>query len=273
MFALADLTRSLGGNRALRGIHLRVADGERIAVLGPSGAGKTTLFNVLNLTLRPDGGEYCLRGRNTATLTGQERRAARTEIATIHQQHDIVPRLTVLENVLAGRLGRWGLARTVGARLWPRKDDVEAVRGVLGRVGLAGKIDERSDRLSGGQQQRVAIARALFQDAKLILADEPVASVDPGLQEDILRILVDANERDGRTLVVNLHQPDLARRYFPRIVALREGAVAFDAPASQVSDAWLTALFAGDAGPAPGERFPEPVRIARPACRPTDVVS
>lgn len=274
MISLTDVTRSLGGNPALRGVRLEVAAGERIALVGPSGAGKTTLFRVLNLTLRPDGGRYLLDGRDTAELRGPERRAARTRIATIHQQHDIVGRMTVLDNVLAGRLGRWSAWETLRGRIFPRQADVDEAAEVLRRVGMLDRALQRADRLSGGQQQRVAIARALFQDARLLLADEPVASVDPGLQEGILRLLAEAAERDGRTLLVNLHHPQLARRWFRRIVALREGRVAFDVPSAEADDARLAELFdvGGPQAEAPSDPPPpgEP-RVTRPACRPTDV--
>jgi phosphonate transport system ATP-binding protein len=274
MIELRDVRRALGGTPVLRGVRLAVARGERVAVVGPSGAGKTSLFRVLNLTLRPDGGTYELDGRDTSRLRGEERRRARAGIATIHQLHDVVHRLTALENVLAGRLGRWGALEALRARFAPRQEDVDAAAEALRRVDLLAKALVRTDRLSGGEQQRVAIARAFFQEASVILADEPVASVDPGLQEGIVRLLVEASQRDGRTVVVSLHHPHLARRFFPRIVALRDGAVAFDVPSEEAGDARLAELFAGDAGPtwtpgAPEE--PGVPRAVRPACRPTDV--
>jgi len=274
LLTLTDVTRSLGGNPALRGVRLAVAEGERIALVGPSGAGKTSLFRVLNLTLRPDGGTYLLAGQDTAALRGAERRAARSRIATIHQQHDLVGRMTALENVLSGRLGRWNAWQALGARLFPRASDVEEAAEVLRRVEMLDRIGDRADRLSGGQQQRVAIARALFQDARVILADEPVASVDPGLQEEIVRLLVETSERDGRTLLVNLHHPHLALRFFPRIVALREGRVAFDRPCGEVDGGLLRDLFGGDPGPIGDAAADSPAtgpRVTRPACRPTDV--
>jgi phosphonate transport system ATP-binding protein len=232
-------------------VDLDVAAGERVAVVGPSGAGKTTLFRVLNLGLRPDGGRYELDGRDVASLRGGPLRAERTKIATIHQQHDVVGRLTVLKNVLAGRLGRWSAGHATRAWLWPSDADVEEARAVATRVGIGEKLFERADRLSGGQQQRVAIARALYQDARLVLADEPVASVDPSLAEEIVSLLVRSAEEDGRTLLVNLHQPDLVRRHFRRVVGVREGVVAFDLPVERVDDAMLTAFFARTAGRTP----------------------
>jgi phosphonate transport system ATP-binding protein len=268
MILLSGVTRTLGSTPALRGVDLRVAPGERVAVVGPSGAGKTTLFRVLNLGLRPDGGTYSLEGSDTSALRGGDLRAARTRIATIHQQHDVVGRLSVLKNILAGRLGAWSWTRSTRAWLWPSRDDVEAAAAVAARVGLGDKLFERADRLSGGQQQRVAIARAVFQDARLVLADEPVASVDPALAEEIVALLVRSAVEDGRTLLVNLHQPELVRRHFPRVVGIRDGRVAFDLPTADVDDALLAQFFTRTAAPE-GEPPHEP-RAGPPACRPIE---
>jgi phosphonate transport system ATP-binding protein len=266
---LAGVVRSFDGVAALRGVDLRVARGERIAVVGPSGAGKTTLFRVLNLALRPDAGTYQLEGRDVSELRGAELRAARTHIATIHQQHDVVGRLTVLQNILAGRLGVWGFGRATRTWLWPSAEDVAEAAAVAERMGIGEKLRQRADRLSGGQQQRVAIARALFQDARVVLADEPVASVDPALAEEIVSLLDRSAAEDGRTLLVNLHQPDLVRRHFCRVVGLREGRVAFDLDVEKVDDALLSQFFSARRDAAKGDE-PAPVRVPRPACRPME---
>jgi phosphonate transport system ATP-binding protein len=240
---LAGVARTLATTPALRGVDLAVASGERVAVVGPSGAGKTTLFRVLNLGLRPDEGTYEFDGRDSRTLRGAALREARTRIATIHQQHDVVGRLTVMKNILAGRLGRWSFARATRAWIFPTQQDVDEAAAVAARVGLSAKLLHRADRLSGGQQQRVAIARALFQDARLVLADEPVASVDPALADEIVALLVRSAAEDGRTLLVNLHQAELVRRHFRRVVGIREGRVAFDLPTERVDDALLASSF------------------------------
>jgi phosphonate transport system ATP-binding protein len=268
MIRLAGVTRTLGSTLALRGVDLAVAAGERVAVVGPSGAGKTTLFRVLNLGLRPDAGKYELDGSDTRALRGDDLRRARTRIATIHQQHDVVGRLTVLKNILAGRLGSWGWGPATRAWVWPAQSMIEEAAAVADRVGIADKLFERADRLSGGQQQRVAIARALFQNARVILADEPVASVDPALAEEIVALLVKSAQDDGRTLLVNLHQPELVRRHFARVVGVCGGRVAFDLPVGSVDDARLAEFFARptepEPEPGPGRRRPPP------ACRPME---
>jgi phosphonate transport system ATP-binding protein len=264
---LAGVARSFDGVAALRGVDLRVAQGERIAVVGPSGAGKTTLFRVLNLALQPDAGTYEFEGRDVGSLRGAELRAARTHIATIHQQHDVVGRLSVLQNILAGRLGVWGFGHATRTWLWPSAEDVAAAAAVAERMGIREKLYQRADRLSGGQQQRVAIARALFQDARVVLADEPVASVDPALAEEIVSLLVHSAAEDGRTLLVNLHQPDLVRRHFCRVVGLRDGRVAFDLDVEKVDDALLASFFSVRRGE-DDDGSPPPLRVPRPVCRP-----
>jgi len=240
---LQGIERRFGSVAALRGVALEVQEGEQLALVGPSGAGKTTLFNVLNFTLLPDAGTYRFDGVEAAEVQGDARREVRRRIATIHQSHDLVGRLSTLKNVLSGRLGYWGRMEALRNLVAPSRAAVAAVHGVLERVGIAEKLDERADRLSGGQKQRVAIARALFQDAELILADEPVASVDPARAVSLLELLTQTARDDGRTLIVSLHQAELARRFFPRIVGLHDGRVAFDRPTEELSEDELAAFF------------------------------
>jgi len=239
--------------RALDGVTLGVVPGEHIALLGQSGAGKSTLFRLLNATIRPTSGRVRFEGREVGGMSGPEVRAMRRRIGTIYQQHNLVPSLTALENTLCGGLGRWSLARTVQSILRPHAQDLEKALYALERVGLADKRDARADELSGGQQQRVAIARVLMQDPEVILADEPVASLDPGLADDIITLLTRIAADSKRTLVVALHAVELALQRFPRLVALRGGTVEFDAASSGVTGDQLKELYAGsDASPKQG---------------------
>src|SRR2546421_2659182 len=232
---------------SLDGLSLNVQAGEQVALIGRSGAGKTTLFRLLNATLRPTSSLLHFAGRDLTTLNGRELRQVRRRIGTVYQQHHLVPSLSVLDNALCGRLGQWSLWHTLRSTLRPTRQETEAALDALSLVGLADKRRARADELSGGQQQRLAIARMLLQDPDVILADEPVASLDPALAEAITALLMRlANDGRQRTLVVALHDVKLALAYFPRIVGLRGGRVAFDERAPDVYADKLGALYAGD---------------------------
>ena len=230
--------------RAVDGLSLEVREGERLALIGRSGAGKTSLFRLLNATLRPTAGTLRFGGRDVSRMSGRDVREMRRRIGTVYQQHYLVPSLSALDNALCGRLGRWSLAHTVRNALRPAKSEAERAMSVLEAVGLADKRHARAEELSGGQQQRLAIARVLMQDPDVILADEPVASLDPALAETIAALLVQLAEDGNRTLITTLHAVDLALRHFPRVVALREGRVAFDAKSDVVTPRILEELFA-----------------------------
>ena len=221
--------------RALDGVTLDVRAGERVAVIGRSGVGKTTLFRLLNATQRPTGGVLRFGGREVGLMSGGELRELRRRVGTVYQQHHLVPSLSVLDNALCGRLGRWTLLHTLRSAVRPSRREVEEATAVLESVGLADKRRARADELSGGQQQRLAIARTLLQEPDVILADEPVASLDPALAESIIELLMRITQEGARTLIVSLHAVELARRHFPRVVALRRGAVALDVSADGLS--------------------------------------
>ncbi len=228
---------------ALGGIDLVVQQGEKVALIGPSGAGKTTLFRLLNLTLRPSSGKIWIDGNEVVNLHGKRLREARRKIGTVYQQHNLVPRLKVIHNVLCGRLGQWSTARSLFSLARPV--DVESAYQALKQVGIGEKIFSRTDELSGGQQQRVAIARVLLQDPEVILADEPVSSVDPSLASAIVKLLVEISEDMRKTLLVNLHSIDLALEFFPRIVGMRNGATLFDLSPEKITDDLLEDLYSG----------------------------
>jgi phosphonate transport system ATP-binding protein len=233
-----------GAVSSLQNLDFNIREGEQVALLGPSGAGKTTLFRLLNATLRATSGSLLFGGKNVQKMSGQSLREMRRRIGTIYQQHHLVPSLTALENTLCGRLGRWSLLQTIRNLVYPSRQEVEEAMMALEKVGLADKRRARADELSGGQQQRLAIARVLLQDPDVILADEPVASLDPTLAESILSLLLDLAKAEKRTLVVALHDVEAALRHFPRIIALREGRIAFDAAPDELSQDILESLYA-----------------------------
>ena len=240
-----DKVVKLFGRRqlALDGVDLAVRRGEMVALIGPSGAGKTTLFRVLNLTLRPTSGKLWLDSSKVEHLHGKKLREARRKIGTVYQQHNLVPRLKVIHNVLSGRLGRWSTLRSLISLLKPR--DIELAYNALRQVGIEEKLFTRTDELSGGQQQRVAIARVLLQEPEVILADEPVSSVDPSLASAIVKLLIDISKQMGKTLLVNLHSVDLALSYFPRVIGIKSGTTMFDLAPDKITDELLEDLYSG----------------------------
>lgn len=240
VFELQAVTKAFAATVALDALSLTVWPGETVAVVGPSGAGKTTLLQLLAAMSIPERGEVLIEGTSTARLRpGRELARA---VGIMHQQFDLVGALPVVHNVLAGRLGEWGFWRSLLSLIWVQ--ELPRARAALRRVGVEEKLYERTSRLSGGQQQRVALARLLVQQPRAILADEPVASLDPARAEDLIVMLTDIARTGGHTLVCSLHSVPLALRYFSRIVALRRGRVHFDRPAKDVAAADLKALYA-----------------------------
>ena len=231
------------GRAALGGADLVVEPGAAAALVGPSGAGKTTLLRLLNGSLRPTTGSVCVNYRDLSSLTPDELRRTRSHIGFVHQDLALVPNLRVSQNVIAGRLGALTFLRSARAMLFPSRADLARVAALLERVGIADKLFQRTDTLSGGQRQRVAIARALYQEPWAILADEPVSSVDPARARDTVSLLRDVCAERGLTLLVSLHDLDLARELFPRLVGLRHGRIVFDRPSSGLREDEFRALY------------------------------
>jgi phosphonate transport system ATP-binding protein len=232
-----------GGRAALHAASLLVEPGEALALVGPSGAGKTTLLRLLCGAARPESGSVRVDDVDLDRLGPAALRAVRARIGFVHQDLALVPNLRVSQNVIAGRLGSLGLLASIRAMLLPALGDLERVSGILERVGIGEKLFQRTDSLSGGQRQRVAIARALYQDPRAILADEPVSSVDPARARDTIGLLRSLCAERGLTLVVSLHDLDLAREFFPRLVGLREGRIAFDRRTPEITEAEYDALY------------------------------
>ncbi len=232
-----------GSVLALQSVSLQVLTGERVALVGPSGAGKSTLLALLNGSLSPTEGSICLLGQwhggTHRMLSSTQRRRLQKKIGTVYQQHQLIKNLSVIHNVNAGHLGRWPLWKALWSLIWPQQ--VEVAQAALAQLGISDKLYARTGRLSGGQQQRVALARVLVQDPDVILADEPVASVDPARAHDMMKILCDLAQ--NRTLLVSLHDIELAKAYCDRIIGLRQGHILFDLPTATVSAAQLTQLY------------------------------
>ena len=213
---------------AISDVTLEVAPGERVALVGPSGAGKTTLLRTLNGRLKPRAGSVVFDGEDLARLDARDLRRVRGHIGLITQKHDLVDALRVDKNVMAGALGRWSTVRSLRFLFWSRPEELREAEAALASVGLAAKLREPTSSLSGGQQQRVAVARALVQAPRLLLADEPVASLDPRTAVEVLELMTGLTKARGMALICSLHQPELAARFFDRIVEVRGGRLVED---------------------------------------------
>jgi len=234
---LDGVGKRFGDHTVLDDVSLTVQRGEFVALLGPSGAGKTTLIRCMTGMLKPDAGHIRVCGVDMANLHGRERR----RVAVVFQQFNLVRRLSALDNVLAGRLGYVAPWRG-WVRQFDRADRLLALE-CLDRVGLLRHAAQRADTLSGGQQQRVALARALAQRAEVIVADEPVASLDPAISAGILDLLRGICEEDGVTVVCSLHQLHLAQSYARRLIGLADGRVQFDCRAEDVNESATRTLY------------------------------
>lgn len=229
------------GDLALKDVSLRVGSGEVMGLIGPSGAGKSTLIRCVNRLVQPSAGTIELDGQDLSALGASGLRRARRQIGMIFQEYALVERLTVMENLLSGRLGYTGFWAS-----WFRRfegQDIAQAYELLDRVGLGGMENKRADALSGGQRQRVGIARALMQSPKLLLVDEPTASLDPKTSRQVMRLILELCQERGLAAIVNIHDVVLATEFLPRIVGLRAGSVVFDGPAGRVDQAVLTRIY------------------------------
>jgi phosphonate transport system ATP-binding protein len=241
IFLLRGVGKSFGDFTALSDVELRIEAGEQVALIGPSGAGKSTLIGLLNGTLQPSAGQVRVLGQDLAQLAPRQRRRLQSQLGTIYQQFQLIANLRVIHNVNAGHLGRWSTLRALVSLLWPL--EVETAAAALARVGVADKLYQRTGLLSGGEQQRVALARVLVQDPRAILADEPIASLDPERARELMDLLRDLGAQSGKTLVASLHSVEYARSHFGRVVALRQGRICFDGPPAALTPELVEAIY------------------------------
>lgn len=238
---LDKVAKRYGETLAADRVSLDVEAGEIVALLGPSGSGKSTIFRCISRLARPDGGAIAIDGVRIDTLEGRDLRMQRRSIGLIFQQFNLISRLSAIDNVLAGRLGSVGAWRAT-LRAFSAADRQSALA-ALDRVGLLEKSYQRADSLSGGQQQRVAIAKVVAQQSRLILADEPVASLDPIAAENVLTLLREIARERGIAVLCSLHQTDLARRFADRIIAMKAGRVVLDKSVANVDAIEIAAIY------------------------------
>ena len=229
------------GDLALKGVSLNVGAGEVLGLIGPSGAGKSTLIRCVNRLVQPSGGKIVLEGQDLSHLGSSGLRRARRQIGMIFQEYALVERLTVMENLLSGRLGYTGFWASWFRRF--EQKDITQAYALLDRVGLGGMENKRADALSGGQRQRVGIARALMQSPKLLLVDEPTASLDPKTSRQVMRLILELCQERSLAAIVNIHDVVLATEFLPRIVGLQAGTVVYDGPSAGVDRNVLTQIY------------------------------
>jgi phosphonate transport system ATP-binding protein len=245
MLQVNAVTRMFGDKAAVDRATFRVDHAAFVGIIGRSGAGKSTLLRMMNRLLDATSGEILVDGQNVLALRGRQARAWQSQCAMIFQQFNLVPRMDVASNVLHGILNRRSTLQTL-FNIWPRADILKALD-ILERLGIAEQAPKRAEALSGGQQQRVAIARALMQDPRIILADEPIASLDPMNAQIVMDALKKINVEDGRMVIANLHTLDTARRYCDRVIGMRDGRIVFDGTPDQLSTAVAREIYGADA--------------------------
>ena len=243
------------GDVAINGVDLKVEKGQVMALIGPSGAGKSTLIRCVNRLENPTSGEIWLNGENIVKMRSGKLRRARRNMGMIFQEYALVERLTVMENVLSGRLGYVGFWRSF-LRKFPQSD-INAAFGLLGKVGLDTMVNKRADELSGGQRQRVGIARALIQKPDILLVDEPTASLDPKTSRQIMRLITELCEENQLTAIINIHDVALAQMYAERIVGLREGSIVYDGSPDDLKPDILTEIYGKEDWTAVRKRKPK----------------
>jgi phosphonate transport system ATP-binding protein len=245
MLEIENLTKRFGDNTAVDHVTVSVSKSAFIGIIGRSGAGKSTFLRMINRLTDCSSGRILFDGRDVTALSGRDTRAWQSQCAMIFQQFNLVPRMDVVSNVLHGTLNRRSTLATM-FNLYPEADIHRAI-GILDRLGIADHAPKRAESLSGGQQQRVAIARALMQDPKIVLADEPIASLDPMNAQLVMDDLRRIHDEDGRTVIANLHTLDTARRYCDRVIGMLHGRVVFDGTPAQLTTGVARDIYGADA--------------------------
>lgn len=243
MIKLQQANLNFGETSALRDCSLDINQGQQVALIGPSGSGKSSLLKVLATEYILDSGALEIDSRHISQLTTRELKTLRCRIGYIPQDLALVPNLKVSQNILLGRVGKRNTLGTIKDLLLPAHSDIESVYQLLEEVGITEKIFHRTDSLSGGQQQRVAIARTLYQKASLLLADEPVSAVDPSRAHSLLKCLTELASSRQLTLICSLHNLDYAKAFFPRLIGMRDGTVVFDGPSDSFTDKDFSELY------------------------------
>ncbi len=233
------------GTHALRGVSFDVKEGEFLVIIGLSGSGKSTMLRCINRLHDVSTGEIMFEGKDITKLRGKDMRQVRSRIGMIFQHFNLVPRKSVMTNVLSGTLSRTGIFKSI-CGIYSEEDKKKA-RDYIKIVGLEGKENHRADNLSGGQQQRVAIARALMQNPKVLLADEPVASLDPATSHSVMQYLKKVNEELGVTVICNLHFLSLVREYSSRVVALKAGNLIYEGQPHDIDENWFQTIYGEEA--------------------------
>ncbi|OHW62866.1 glutamine transport ATP-binding protein GlnQ [Andreesenia angusta] len=240
---IENISKNYGKIETLSSLSLVVERGEMVALIGPSGSGKSTLLNLIGHLIAADSGNIYVEGKSIDEFNN---RALAKKIGMVRQNLDLVPQLSVINNVLAGKLSDWSFIKSLVSLVFPMEK--ELALSALRKVGIEDKYTQQTSKLSGGEQQRVALARLLVQNPDIVLADEPVSSLDPARAEDVLSLMSSIAREENKTLVASIHSVEYARKFFTRVVGLRNGRIEFDMPTEKLTERELQILYSLEVG-------------------------